>query len=184
MLLRVNPIIAYETRGLCPRPYPGHKHGCPNFGKKEGCPPNCATFDRVFDLTRPIYAIYNMFNIGAFAKRRLDIDPNLTDSQAYCCLYWQNTARKQLSEYIKDALTDKPDYYVCMAGYKGLVSDLGPLYHRIIPSPPEAMGVDVTETMSRAGIKLEWPPRETAYQIALAGVPRKEWLETHIKGGE
>jgi hypothetical protein len=31
------------------------------------------------------------------------------------------------------------------------------------------MGVNVTATMDNAGIMLEWPPKNVAYQIALAG---------------
>jgi predicted metal-binding protein len=35
---------------------------------------------------------------------------------------------------------------------------------------PEAMGVNITETMKDAGIILEWPPENVTYQIALAGI--------------
>ncbi|KUO63623.1 MAG: hypothetical protein APF84_17375 [Gracilibacter sp. BRH_c7a] len=35
---------------------------------------------------------------------------------------------------------------------------------------PEAMGVNITETMACAGVFLEWPPENVTYQIALAGI--------------
>lgn len=35
------------------------------------------------------------------------------------------------------------------------------------------LGVNVTETMKNAGVILEWPPANIAYQIALAGVRLK-----------
>lgn len=35
-----------------------------------------------------------------------------------------------------------------------------------------AMGVNVTETIEKIGIKLEWPPVDTTYQIALAGIKK------------
>jgi len=35
---------------------------------------------------------------------------------------------------------------------------------------PEAYGVNVTATMAAVGIKLQWPPRDKTYQIALAGL--------------
>ena len=62
-----------------------------------------------------------------------------------------------------------PDYYVATAFYKGLDKGLGPLYRRVIPSPPEAMGIEVTKTMAGIGIEL-WPIVNTTYQIALAGI--------------
>ena len=34
---------------------------------------------------------------------------------------------------------------------------------------PEAMGVNVTETMKNVGIILEWPPETVTYQIVIAG---------------
>ena len=34
---------------------------------------------------------------------------------------------------------------------------------------PEAQGVNLTETMKNAGIELEWPPENVAYQIVLVG---------------
>jgi len=45
---------------------------------------------------------------------------------------------------------------------------------------PEAMGVNVTETMKRVGIELEWPPVNVAYQIALAGIFKKHAGEDEI----
>jgi len=33
----------------------------------------------------------------------------------------------------------------------------------------EANGVNVTATMKKIGIELEWPPREYAYQVAVLG---------------
>jgi hypothetical protein len=35
---------------------------------------------------------------------------------------------------------------------------------------PEAMGVDITSTMSSIGIELEWPPKNITYQVSIAGV--------------
>lgn len=36
---------------------------------------------------------------------------------------------------------------------------------------PEANGVNLTETMRSAGITLQWPTDQVAYQIVLAGNP-------------
>ncbi len=81
--------------------------------------------------------------------------PNWSEHQLKCVLYWQNSARKNLKNHIADFLKENNKF--------------------TIETCPEAMGVNITETMNQIGIKLEWPPMNIAYQIALAGI-RKEKL--------
>jgi predicted metal-binding protein len=174
MFIQVTPVIDYSVRGLCCKPYPLHKNGCPNFNHKEGCPPNAKLFDKVFDLNKPIYAIYNVFDFKSHVEKMRAANPGWSQAQLTCCLYWQNGARKQLSTEIFRFLHEHARFdvnlYVAVALYKGLEKDLKHWSDRIIPSPPEAMGVNLTATMKNAGIELEWPPVEKAYQIALAGI--------------
>ena len=78
---------------------------------------------------------------------------HFADRQLYCVLYWQPKARKQLNGHIE---------YLCC----------GPLYKYGAERCPEAMGVNVFETLANAGLELEWPPRKIARQVALLGIPR------------
>lgn len=175
MIIQVKPIIDYSVRGLCVKPYPGHPKGCPNFNHKDGCPPEAALFDEVFDITKPVYAIINRFDLKAHIDKMKMAHPDFTEAQLKCCLYWQNTARKQLTNEIVRFMFDHLDYYVAVAGYRGLDKDIKSILRQhIIPSPPEAMGVNITETMKNVGIILEWPPETIAYQIALAGIKKQE----------
>lgn len=41
----------------------------------------------------------------------------------------------------------------------------------VVTRCPEAMGVNVTETLAAAGVTLEWPPKKFALQVAIAGAP-------------
>ena len=34
---------------------------------------------------------------------------------------------------------------------------------------PEAMGVNVTQTLKEAGVELEWPPEKTVIKVAFVG---------------
>jgi predicted metal-binding protein len=147
--LQISPVIDYSVRGLCVREYPGHKHGCPNFNKKAGCPPQAALFDDVYDLTKPVYVIWNQFDIVEHMKRMRDLHPGWSERQVRCCLYWQPKARKQLQGWIADFLK----------AYPGLS----------VETCPEAMGVNVVQTMKVIGTVLEWPPERFVYQVALAG---------------
>lgn len=174
MYIQVSPIVDYTVRKLCCRPYPRHDRGkrigCPNYNLKEGCPPAAPFFDKVFDLTRPVFAIYNVFDLEKHVKKMKAAHPNWSDAQLKSCLLWQNGARKQLSKNIVIFLMEHPEYTVAVAGYRGIEKDLGDLYPKVLPASPEAMGVDVTKTMASVGIYLEWPPDKVTYQVALAGV--------------
>jgi hypothetical protein len=145
----VRPIINHKVRALCSRPYPNHKKGCPNIGKRDLCPPKAKLIGTVLDLRQPMWAIYNSFPFGEHVTKMRGLHPEWSQRQVECCLYWQGAARKQLKAEIKSFLEHHP-------GLKVLTC-------------PEACGVDITATMLGVGIELEWPPRTVTYQIALAG---------------
>lgn len=176
MFIQVHPVIDHTVRKLCCSPYPGHDKGknigCPNFNKREGCPPKAPLFDKVFNLNEPVYAVYNLFDLNAHVHKMKAAHPNWSEAQLRCCLLWQGRARKQLAKNVADFIMAHPLYDVSMAHYRGIEKDLGPLYGKIIAASPEAMGVNVTETLASAGISLEWPPTKVAYQVALAGIKK------------
>ena len=154
-IIEVKPVIIRPVHSLCVRPYPNHKNGCPNYGKKKGCPPGVPMFDKFYDLSKPIYAIYNKFDFKGHVERMKVKHSSWSKRQLECCLYWQGTARKNLKERIEI---------------------FGRLTARryVVNTVPEAMGVNVTETMKRVGIELEWPPVYMTYQIAMAGMKRRK----------
>ncbi len=161
MIIQVEPVIDYSVRNLCSNEYYNHPNGCPNFDKKQrGCPshPDTKLFDKYFNLSYPIYAIYNIFDLKSHVENMRIKQPTWSEHQLYCVLYWQTKARKQLHKYIDEFLQEHPGYEV---------DDLE-------KPRPEAMGVNITKTMKNVGIILEWMPRNIAYQIALAGIKRSE----------
>jgi predicted metal-binding protein len=159
IIKRVEPEIDHTVRSLCVKEYPGHKKGCPNFNHKDGCPPNAFFFDKVYDLSKPVYAIVNKFDFKYHVNKMRALHPEWSDRQCECCLYWQPGARKQLFEGIKKFLTYNDKEYF-KQGYR-------------VEKCPEAMGVEITKTLAKAGIILEWPPANVAYQVALAAIPIK-----------
>jgi len=145
-------VIDRKMQGMCRLSYPNHPRGCPNFDHKRGCPPAVPLFSEVFDLSKPVYAIVNSFNLAEHVSRMKAAHPHWTDRQLACCLYWQPTARNQLKAEIARFRSGHQEYTV--------------------DTCPEAKGVNVTETLRRAGIELEWPPVQCVRQVALAGVAR------------
>ncbi len=145
-----------SSRSLCTREYKNHKHGCPNYGKRPDCPPDAPMFDEVFDIKQPIYAIFCTFDLEQHVKKMREKHPQWTEAQLSNVLYWQGTARKHLRDNINSFVANyrEEGYYVTTS--------------------PEAMGVNVTETLKRAGITLEWPAKEVVYKVAMAGIPKSD----------
>jgi hypothetical protein len=151
---QVIPVVDYSVKGLCVKPYLGHKLGCPNFHKRKDCPPFAPKITETLDIAKPVYAIWNAFDIGSHIAKMRAKHPRWSEHQLSCCLYWQPKARKALRSIIRAFLRDNP--------------------HLRAISTPEAQGVNLTATMASIGIILEWPPRNIAYQIVLAGtLPQK-----------
>lgn len=151
-MIQVDPVVDHSVRGLCVRPYPLHPKGCPNFGKCDRCPPKAPFFEEAFDLALPVFAVVNQFDLAAHVARMAARNPDWSDRQLRCVLYWQGTARKQLQEKIQTALAGLPGYVATWC--------------------PEGMGVNVTATMQAIGVPMEWPPVNVAMQVALLGFPR------------
>jgi hypothetical protein len=150
----VVPVIDGRVRGYCTKAYPGHLRGCPNFGKKTGCPPKAPMLGEIFDMDRPFYLVWNRFDLGAHIERMRGLHPGWSLRQLSCCLYWQAGARKALGREIFRFLADRERLGDRSLGFVRC---------------PEACGVDVTATMRKVGIELEWPPTIYAYQVALVG---------------
>ncbi|MGD9642817.1 MAG: hypothetical protein AB7V08_08765 [Elusimicrobiales bacterium] len=153
MYKTVRPIINPQVRALCVKPYPLHPHGCPNFGKKPGCPPAAPLLSEVLDLTKPTWVIWSFFDFAGHVKKMKALHPAWSERQLACCLYWQPRARQNLAAAVQEFIRACPHQTV-----------------KILMCP-EACGVDITSTMACIGVTLEWPPQNITHQVALAGIP-------------
>lgn len=152
MITKISPLLISYKKGiqsLCRNHYPNHPKGCPNYGKKDGCPPNQPLISEVLNLRKGVYLIYTEFDVGKHARRMQKMHPDWSKRQVYCCLYWQPTARKIQREEETKA---KEEY------------GLG----KIVDSP-EAHGVNLSLLMKNIGVELEWPPRKITRLISLGG---------------
>ncbi len=142
---RVVPVIDISVRDLCKRPYPGHPKGCPNYGKKPTCPPAAPLWEET--CKGATWLFWKRFNLAEHRERLRKIHPNWSMRQLNCCLYWQKGARKPLEQHIE------------RWNFSGFFKTMC----------PEAMGINVSETMKQVGVILEWPPKEWTYQVAMGG---------------
>jgi hypothetical protein len=93
-----------------------------------------------------------MYNLRKHVLEMKLKHPDWSPRQLKNLLYWQPAARKQLLAMIRDFLRE----------YRG--------FH--VTACPEALGLNVTLTLKQAGFNLEWPPENTACQVAIAGYRR------------
>jgi len=152
--LEVHPVIDPSVRELCLRPYPGHARGCPNYNKKETCPPRTKIFTEVFDLDYPVFAIVNAFDLKSHKEMMRVKHPRWSEKQLASSRFWQGKAKKELKEEINKFLQEHEGYEATTC--------------------PEGLGINVTETMKNAGILLKWPPRDIVYQVAFAAKKLKK----------
>lgn len=76
----VKIVLNKNVRALCVKEYPGHPKGCPNFNKKQICPPKVGLFDKEFDIEQPIFAIWNIFDLGAHVANLKSKHPEWSDN--------------------------------------------------------------------------------------------------------
>ena len=133
--------------GHCLDPYPRHPKGCPNWGKKEGCPPNIRYFPNVYSTSVHIAAV--RFNFADYLELRRQDHPDWTDRALRNPLYWQGHVRHELNQFLFEYLSEHPE----ITGE--------------IVFNPEAMGVNLFATCQKAGINLEQTPKNNVYKIAL-----------------
>ena len=138
MIVQLKEIVMGNTAEWCLQPYPDHKKGCPNYGKREGCPPLAPL---ATDLIRdPYYLVYQKFDLAAQEKRLLEKHPNWSKRQARCCLYWQRGFVKGLLieawEFLIQKVYETNECYECVEN-------------------PEGAGIDLFKTCEQAGIHLE-----------------------------
>lgn len=152
-----------NPRKLCSLPYPSHPKGCPNIvnntnpltiHKNYKCPPFAQRLKDKYDLSYPSYLIYIKFNLKKQKERMKSIHPEWTDKQCKCLLYWQNSVKKILEKEAR--------HFAYGFTYSKYCRD----YELI----PEAMGLNVFESMKYHGIILERNPENYVYKIAFVGI--------------
>lgn len=157
----VTPVIDPDMRGLCKKPYHNHPNGCPNYGKRDTCPPRSPQLKDVFDTSGPIWVLWTEFDLGAHREKQRKRHPGWSERQLVNCRHWQGTVRKFLRA--------ECEKWVVRAH-----TALGPnMANRLeFTTCPEAMGLNVTATMKGIGVTLEWPPKNTTRMVYLAGIKK------------
>lgn len=148
MIFKADVVIDYRAREWCKLPYPDHPKGCPNYGKKSGCPPQASLVENYFDMGKDHYFVAVKFDLFSHISRMKEKHPLWSERQAKCCLYWQSTVNKQLRQECQ--------FFTEQYG----------LTHNLCP---EAMGVNVIKTCQTAGLPIKARPVGVVYKVAMLG---------------
>lgn len=153
-ITEIDRLVTTKKHGdWCRIPYEGHKKGCPNYGKKDDCPPKAPFIKDFLDTSKPMYLVNSVFNVEAHAIKMKQKHPEWSVKQCRCLLYWQGTSRKQLREKVAFA-------------QRRLEVDT-------VLYVPEAMGVNVYATGAIVGLHLDKIRYlDTCRHVALLGVKK------------
>lgn len=154
-IVSVKKLIHYlKVKDWCALPYPGHPKGCPNYGKKEKCPPQSPYVTDIFDLTKKLYFVYSEFDLAAHMEEMKQRHPHWTERQLRNVLYWQNTSKKEARGLAQKAMRSlKADVYTLMG---------------------ESLGVHLYATCRLSGLKLEKiKGLKVCHHVALIGWKRR-----------
>jgi hypothetical protein len=130
----------------CKMPYPDHPNGCPNFPKCVMSHPHILSVDL---KDRFWYAVLEEFDLKKHTEEMKKKHPNWSERQCRNLLYWQNGVRSRLRK--------KTESYI------------NPLSDDIILEIPEACGINMIETMSKAGIKIQTDHPDNVIKVMLIG---------------
>ena len=147
--------LVIDSRAMgpwCTLPYPNHPKGCPNYAKKDTCPPFSKKIDEI--SKPPYYLVIENFDIEKQAKRMKERHPEWSDRQCRNLLYWQKGVTKKLREEANSFLqTNEKDL--------------------ILLKVPEAHGVNLFQTCENIGIKLEKNPQKIVKKMMIIGHRKK-----------
>ena len=150
-------IFTRKTQKWCILPYPNHPNGCPNHNKNPLCPPTAEFLEETVRRYKHFYLIYAKFNLQEYKKSMLESHPNWSDKQATCLLYWQNSVKRILRDYIMKTFLSHPtfDFFLlgCGSGFNRGFFKMQKIYSM------EAVGVNVFQTLRNNNIAFEIKPK-------------------------
>lgn len=133
---KIDQLITSDDVGKwCQIPYYNHPNGCPNYNKKDTCPPKQKQIGKIFVLDKPLYLVNSEFDLFSHVNRMKQKHPEWSKQQCKCVLYWQSQSRKQLKIQVDLAQNELKTNFVTYC--------------------PEAMGVNIYATGILNGLKLE-----------------------------
>lgn len=152
---------------LCRQAYYKHPKGCPNYNKREDCPPNTRHIFQQYDPLS-IHILCVKFPFLEYISLKELQHPDWTVRALANQRHWQGHLKAQIRDFWEDIKDEYPQY-------------------KLIENP-EGQGVNLVQTLSQYDINLQWCKQnskgeivsvpEYMYQVNLIG---KEILPNQLK---
>ncbi len=154
-----------KTSLWCTLPYDNHSKGCPNYGKKNTCPPDAPYLEHEVKSYEHIYLLYLRFDFEMYRVIRGNEWINkgfpYTEKQLRCLLYYQPSIKRIIKNHIINKLFTLGSIYVLGCG-----SGLRLPFQKIVYSM-EAVGINVFKTLKNNNIYHEIKPVNTTLFVNL-----------------
>jgi len=134
----------------CRLSYSGHPNGCPQWGKRDICPPRAPM---LYDFMDPTMLVVMEFDLEDFVNRyreRTEYTKRQTFKWLSSGIWWQGRARKLLREVCQKIVNDNPD-------------------NMVYTIMPEANGVNCFAMCRKFGIPIVPRPTKRVFEVALVG---------------
>lgn len=134
---------------LCRSPYYKHPHGCPNWDRKDGCPPRTKPF--LSKYYPDVYIAITRMDFAEYLRLKKDLHPDWTEKALRNPRHWQGYMRASLKHFLTPSRI--------------------PVGYQIVTNA-EAMGINLFETCAKTGFVLERDPQNFVCHINLLVRPK------------
>lgn len=159
---------------------PGFK--CPSYRHSWACPPEAPYLEREVSKYQKFYLIFSKFDLNSYVEKEKAKHPRRSEAKIRNRFYLKNYLRDCLEKEIFKFLETYKDNYetklVLWDGHcricqkllsKDCTYDTGDpcRYSNKIRYSMEAVGINVTETVRKLNLNIEWPPINYYYRFGL-----------------
>lgn len=157
------------------------KFKCPNFAHSWACPPIAPYLEDKVSQFNKFYLIYYKYDLNKYVKDLKSRNSNLSEERIRNDFYRKEFMRDHIDDEIQDFIDHYTEPYkkifILWDGYCRLCAKQGKSctydsetscrYPEQIRYSMEAVGIDVTKTVSQLNLDIEWPPINHAYRFGL-----------------
>ncbi len=155
---------------------------CPSYGHSWACPPVAPYLEKDISQYTKFYLIYSILDLNEYIKKQKSKHPKKSKKRIKNKLFMNNFLRDKLEEeiyiFIETYQYSYNEKFILWDGFcricfnevdRGCTYDSGKpcRYPNKKRYSMEAIGIDVTETVQRLNLKIEWPPSNYVYRFGL-----------------
>ncbi|MFX1345577.1 MAG: DUF2284 domain-containing protein [Promethearchaeota archaeon] len=155
---------------------------CPNYGHSWACPPEAPYLKEFLSKFKEFFLIYYELNLNTYLKEEKDKKEDLSEesikNKLYTAGFLRNKLEKEIYMFLEENQGKYKEKFILWDGYcrvcsnkedKGCTYDSGKpcRYPNKKRYSMEAVGIDVTTTVTNLKLNIEWPPTNYVYRFGL-----------------